>query len=257
MPRYVIDISYHGTQYAGWQKQPNALTVQSRLDECLARILRSEVITYGAGRTDAGVHAEQLPAHFDYPGELHPRFLKAINAVLPNDIAVTAVYKAAGKEFNARFDARSRRYRYQITLRKDPHLFNRAWHCEWPLDIEKLNEAAAVLKEYRSFESFCKSNANNKTFFCDIMESRFELQGHMLYYHVKADRFLRGMVRAIMGTLVEAGSGRRSADDIRAVIEGKDRNLAGSSAPAWGLYLSEVEYPDGLLLPYEAVKQED
>lgn len=247
MPRYVIDVRYNGTEYAGWQCQENATTVQGELEIALQKLLRQQVETTGAGRTDAGVHALILPTHFDYEGDLHPHFFKAINGLLPRDIAVTKVHRAIDPNFNARFSAVSRAYRYQFIFKKDPMLLGFSRWLKERIDVEAMDKVARTLFDYNSFESFCKANGNNKTFFCKIMDSRFEWEGDMLVYHVKADRFLRGMVRTIVGTLLMVGKGTLDEAGFRAIIEAKDRTKAGSSEMAGGLFLSEVNYPEGSL----------
>lgn len=243
--RYILDVRYKGTDYSGWQTQPNATTIQGELNKALSLLLREEMGSYGAGRTDAGVHALQMPTHFDYDGELHPHFFRSLNAVLPPAIAIMQVYRALRPNFHARFDATSRAYRYNIVFQKDPNYYQRAWWCKEDIRIDSMQEGAEVIKEFDSFESFCKSNANNKTFFCKIMESRWEKEGDMWVYHVKADRFLRGMVRAMVGTMYEMGKGKLDAEGLREILRSKDRRAAGGSAPADGLFLTEVIYPEG------------
>ncbi len=251
MPRYVIDIRYNGTAYSGWQIQPNATTVQGEVEVALQKLMRKHVETYGAGRTDAGVHALKLPTHFDADGDLHPHFFKAINALLPYDIAVRKVYRAVDDNFNVRFAATARSYRYQFVFQKDPMQLGFSRWIKEQLDIPAMMNAAKVLYDYDSYESFCKAHGNNKTFFCKIMDSRFEWEGDMLVYHVKADRFLRGMVRTIVGTLLMVGKGTLDEAGLRKIIEGKDRRLAGSSEMAGALYLNEVEFPEGSLVELE------
>lgn len=251
MPRYVIDVAYKGSNFSGWQKQANAVTVQEKIDKALTTLLRQDIEIYGAGRTDAGVHGVQMPAHFSYDGPLHPSFMIAINAILPHSIAVTDLYRARREDFHARFDATYRRYKYQMIFQKAPLLHNLVHFQRSPVDEAAMREAAEILMEYDSFESFCKSGGSNKTFFCKITESRFEWEDDKLTYWVKADRFLRGMVRAIVGTLLMVGEGKLSLEGLREVIEAKDRRRAGSSVPAWGLYLMEVGYPEGELIPYD------
>lgn len=247
--RYVLDVRYKGTDYSGWQYQENARTVQGELDRCLGILLKREIRSYGAGRTDAGVHARQLPTHFDYDDELHPAFFSSLNAILPAGISVSRVYRAIPDNFHARFTATARSYAYYMTFQKDPFHFERTWWCKEKVDHAAMQQGAAILLEYNSFESFCKSNANNKTFFCDIRESYWEWKGDAFVYHVTANRFLRGMVRAIVGTLFEMGKGNIDGDGLRRIIEAKDRTLAGGSVFAGGLYLTKVHYPDGSLEP--------
>jgi tRNA pseudouridine38-40 synthase len=254
MPRYVVDVRYKGTAYAGWQIQPDCTTVQGELDDTLSKVLRTPISTYGAGRTDTGVHALQLPAHFDYDGELHPHFHKAINAILPKDIAITKVYQAVEGNFHARFSGIQRAYRYQLVFEKDPMHYQFArWIKEKrsSLNFEAMFAAAPILLEYDSFECFTKTRGNQKTHICAITHSYFEWEGDMLVYHIKANRFLRGMVRTIVGTLLMIGKGDLDQAGLRKIIEGKDRKAAGPAESADGLYLSEVVYPEGSLVELE------
>lgn len=247
MPRYVVDVAFKGAAYAGWQIQENAVTVQGELDVALGKVLRATISTYGAGRTDAGVHATKMPAHFDYEGELPKHFMLAVNAVLPRDIAVMKAYRAVAPNFHARFSARERAYRYHLTFFKDPirHGFSR-WVKE-EVDMDRLQSAAKVLLEYDSFESFCKTNSNNKTFICNIKESYFAWEGDLLVYHIRANRFLRGMVRTIVGTLLLVGRGVIDEAELRRIIEAKTRQHVGPSELAEGLFLSDVVFPEGSL----------
>lgn len=243
--RYVLDVRYKGTGYSGWQFQPNAITIQEELNKALSLLLRKETGSYGAGRTDAGVHALQMPTHFDYEGELHPQFFRSLNAMLPPAISIMQVYRTLRKDFHARFDAVTRAYRYNMVFHKDPFQYQRSWWHKENLNFDAMQEGAAIIKEFDSFESFCKANASNKTFFCDIMESYWEKEGDMWVYHVKANRFLRGMVRTIVGTLQDMGKGKLDAEGLRDILNAKDRRKAGSAAPADGLFLTEVTYPEG------------
>ncbi|HHG84064.1 MAG TPA: tRNA pseudouridine(38-40) synthase TruA [Bacteroidetes bacterium] len=251
MPRYIIDIRYKGTAYAGWQVQPNATTVQGEVDRALQTLLRKPVTTYGAGRTDAGVHALKLPAHFDYEAPLHSHFQKAMNGLLPRDIAIMQTYQAAEPQFHTRFDAIRRAYRYQIIPQKDPLMYQKACWFKEKLALDLMQKGAKTIMEHDSFESFCKSNANNKTFFCKIVKSEFIWEGETLVYHVHADRFLRGMVRAIVGTLLEIGRGKIPLENLKNILAAKDRKQAGPAVTPGGLYLSEVHYPADTLIPLE------
>jgi tRNA pseudouridine38-40 synthase len=247
MPRYVIDVCYKGTAYAGWQVQPNCITVQGEVDAALSRILQTPIATYGAGRTDSGVHALKLPAHFDFEGELPKHFMFALNALLPKDISVTKAYRALRDDFHVRFGGRARAYRYQMIFRKDPIRYGFSRWIKENVNVEAMQSAAKVLLEYDSFECFCKTNSNNKTYICNLTHSYFEWEGDMLVYHIRANRFLRGMVRAIMGTLLMVGKGQLTEDGLRKIIESKDRTKAGMSELADGLFLSEVEFEEGSL----------
>ncbi len=247
MPRYVIDVQYKGTAYSGWQLQENATeTVQAYVEKALTIVLRTPTSVYGAGRTDAGVHATKMPAHFDYEGELHPSFMHAMNSILPRDIAVMAGYKVLIPDFHARFKARRRAYEYHVTYRKTPVKTGLAWWTKPWLDLEKMQEGAKVLMEYSNFKSFAKAGGAEK-FICKIAKAEFELVEDGFIFHIEADRFLRGMVRAIMGTLVLMGEGRLDVEGLRKAIEAQDRKAAGPNAPPDGLYLTEVHYPEGSL----------
>lgn len=250
--RFFLDIEYLGTNFHGWQFQKNTPdTVQQRLEESLEKILRVPTKVYGAGRTDTGVHALKMPAHFDYEGELHPHFKFALNSVLPSDIAATQVYRASNDKVHARFSATYREYRYQIVTRKSPTLQGLAWQSRWKPDFELLQQAAAIFPQYREFGSFCKANAQNKTNTCHISLSEWEQEGDMLYYRVGADRFLRGMVRALVGTMTEIGRGKMKLEELHSILKAQDRRAAGPAVPPDGLFLTEVLYPAGDLIPLD------
>jgi tRNA pseudouridine38-40 synthase len=247
MPRYVVDVCFKGTNYAGWQIQPNCVTVQSEVDSAMSKVLRSPVETYGAGRTDSGVHATKLPAHFDFDGELPAHFLLGVNSILPRDISIARVYRALTPEFHARFSGRERAYRYNLIFKKDPIRYGFSRWVKEDVDIAKMMSAAKILLEYDSYECFCKTNSNNKTFICNVKESYFEWEGDMLVYHIRANRFLRSMVRSIVGTMLYIGRGLLTEDDLRQLIEAKDRTKSGPSEQADGLFLTDVIYPEGSL----------
>lgn len=242
--RYSIDISFDGTEYAGWQRQPNAMTVQQRIEEALATYFRTQVPITGAGRTDAGVHATQLTAHFDWEEPLPDSFLHSINGLLPYDIAVRNLNIPSDPEFHARFSATERAYTYQIVRRKSPLHRKYAMWVRQPLDVNLMQQAADMLKEYKEFGSFCKAHADNHTNFCRIDRAEFEQKEDLLLFHIQADRFLRGMVRAIVGSLIWVGVGRWSLEDFRQAIEAQDRSAAGPAADAKGLFLVKVAYQD-------------
>lgn len=250
MPRYFIDIEYDGAGFSGWQTQENTPeTIQEYVNRALSTVLRSPIECLGAGRTDAGVHALKLPAHFDWDGELHTSFQVAMNALLPEKIAVRAVYQAVDPEMNARFAATQRQYKYQLVQDKRPTLRHSAWNCRCRPDFGLLQTSAAIFLEYEDFASFCKSNANNKTNFCKITESRWEQLDDRWVYWVSADRFLRGMVRGLVGTMMEIARGRMELEELHKILQAKDRRSAGPSAPAEGLFLTDVQYPAGSLIP--------
>lgn len=245
--RYFLDISYHGSQYAGWQRQNNAISVQQKLEEALTIYLREESACTGAGRTDAGVHARQLMVHFDTDKPQDRRIVAGLNGILPNDIAIKALYRPTQMPFHARFDASHRAYIYQIIKYKNPEYQHTANWVKPELDLDKMQAAAATLLEYKEFASFCKAHGNNLTYLCDIRRAEFEVKGDLLLFHIGANRFLRGMVRAVVGTLLWVGSGRLSIEDFRQIIEAQDRKAAGPNAAAKGLFLTEVLYPEGSL----------
>ncbi len=229
--RYFVELSYNGGRYCGWQRQREAASVQATLEAALSTLLREPVEVTGAGRTDTGVHAAYSVAHFDTAVPLtDPRQTAyKLNCLLPDDIAVFGVRPVAA-DAHARFSAAEREYRYFIETRKNPFTRRAAWQYRRPLDAERMDRAAALLTQYSDFTSFAKLNSNNKTNICRI----------------RADRFLRNMVRALVGTLVDVGRGRYDEEEFRAIVESRDLSRASGSAPAEGLYLWDVAYPAGL-----------
>jgi tRNA pseudouridine38-40 synthase len=240
--RYFVRLSYLGTPFHGWQIQPNALSVQQELNRVLSTILTEEISVVGAGRTDTGVHAREMWAHFDTSKPLPQNLLHRANSFIGKDIALYEFIKVRG-EAHARFDAVERSYEYHFTTVKNPFAQQLAWHYPWPLHLGEMSRAAACLLDYEDFTSFSKSNTQTFTNLCDIKEARFEEKDDRIIFHITANRFLRNMVRAIVGTLIEVGKGKYNVDDFRKIIESKDRRLAGESAPAHGLYLTRVSYP--------------
>jgi tRNA pseudouridine38-40 synthase len=242
--RFFITLSYDGTRYHGWQVQPNGPSVQEKLQWALSTILRQDIQVTGAGRTDAGVHARMMVAHFDVETMdfgLQDLTYK-LNRLLPQDIAIQKM-EPVSDEMHARFSATSRTYHYYIHTVKDPFL--RAYSCElhYPLDFQLMNEAAAVLMTYEDFGAFCKAHADVKTTLCHITAAQWhQTSPSSWYFEITANRFLRNMVRAVVGTLIDVGRGRLSLDDFRKVIEGKRRTEAGESMPANALFLEEVKY---------------
>lgn len=246
--RYFIELSYNGKNYHGWQVQNNAFTVQEEIEKGLSTLLKTPISIMGSGRTDTGVHATQQFAHFDSPSVLDKvEFLKKINGILSPEIAIRDI-RLVQPDAHARFDAISRSYIYKITLTKNPFFKDSHWLFYKSLDIEKLNEAADILKEYTDFESFSKVHTDVNTFLCQLFEAKWEQNGQELLFNITANRFLRGMVRAIVGTLVEVGSGKLSTEDFRKIIESKNRKSAKAAAPAQGLYLCKVIYPDSIFI---------
>jgi len=242
--RYFVRFSYFGKQYHGWQRQPNAVTVQQVLEEAFSKILRREIVLIGAGRTDTGVHAKEMFAHFDLDDiSDFDKLIYRLNALLPEDIAVQEIFTVSNGA-HARFDAVERTYEYWIVRKKSPFYSDFSYYIKYPLDIESMNAAAALLLEYEDFECFSKSNTDVKTYRCDVKEAIWEDRGDKIVFTISADRFLRNMVRAIVGTLLDVGFGRLTLDDVKSIINSKDRSNAGPSVPAKGLYLTSVRYPD-------------
>lgn len=240
--RYFIEFSYNGQNYFGYQIQPNQISVQQELETALSTILREDIKTTGAGRTDTGVHAKKMFAHFDTDQEISEKLSHQLNSFLPPDISVKRIFRVKD-DFHARFDATFRTYEYYISLEKNPFTQNSAWqHWKRPLDIDKMNEACKILFEYEDFESFAKIGGDNKTNLCKIYKAEWEQDGSELKFTISANRFLRNMVRAIVGTMVEIGTGKIQPEDLRNIIEAKNRNSAGTSAPAHGLFLVDVGY---------------
>ncbi len=243
MKRYFIHLAYNGANYCGWQIQPQSPSVQAELERCLGLKLGVTISVTGCGRTDTGVHARNFYAHFDMEEAIPDcdELTFRLNAFLPNDIVVYRIFEVA-PEMHARFDALSRTYHYQITQVKNPFHQTDAYAYYGPLDVDLMQQAADLLKDYTDFTSFSKLHTQVKTNNCKIMEAKWMEQDGLLVFHIKADRFLRNMVRAIVGTLLEVGKGRMTLDGFRDVIGQKDRCSAGESVPAQGLFLEDVGY---------------
>ena len=249
--RTFLHLSYDGAPWHGWQRQPEAASVQQQVERALGILLRQPTDIVGAGRTDTGVHAEGQWAHFDHAEELPERFYEKMNGVLPPTIAVRGVYRPAHANLHARFDAVSRSYRYQIARAKDPFAAGRRLHVLGSLDLGAMGEATALLLETTDFASFCKSGADNGTTLCTLTEARWHaydepasLGGQpRLDFYVTANRFLRGMVRALVGTVLDVGRGKLSISELEQVIFARDRSAAGTAAAPEGLTLTEVRYP--------------
>lgn len=241
--RYFLKLSYNGAPFHGWQVQPNAVSVQSTIEEALSTVLRENISIVGAGRTDTGVNARQMYAHFDYDKEI-PDFGKLINSLnrlVGKDIAIYDIIKVAD-DAHARFDATARTYKYFVTHQKSPFLYPLSWHCPQSLDYEKMNEACEVLKRHIDFTSFSKLHTDVKTNNCRIDYAHWQKEGEMMVFTITADRFLRNMVRAVVGTLVEVGRGKISVDEFEQIILKKDRCSAGTSMPPQALFLWKVDY---------------
>lgn len=239
----MIHLSYDGTAYHGWQVQPHSESVQGELQRALTTLLRKEVEVVGAGRTDTGVHARHMAAHFDWDEELDTTQLAyRLNRILPRDIAIQKIETVDG-DMHARFSATARTYHYYIHLRKNPFRSRYSLETHYELDFEKMNRAAETLLETEDFGAFCKSHSDVKTTICKVTEARWIQQtDDEWYFRITANRFLRNMVRAVVGTLIEVGRGRASIEDFQRIIEGKKRTDAGESMPAHALFLEKVEY---------------
>jgi len=252
MTRYFIIISFKGTSYCGWQLQPNTVTVQKVLDEALSTIMRENISTTGAGRTDSGVHASFFCAHFDSAkSDLDKRenLIHRLNRYLPSDIAINNIRKVVTSA-HARYSAISRTYRYFISRNKDPFYEGTSWLIAGGIriDIDSMNRACNILMQHSDFTSFSRLHSNAKTNICKIYSAEWVESGNMLVFTIRADRFLRNMVRAIVGTMIDVGTEKISLDDFQKIILSKDRCKAGKSAPAKGLFLTEIEYPDDIFL---------
>ena len=241
--RYIIKLAYKGTNYFGWQYQPDAISVQETLNKALSTLLKTNIDILGAGRTDSGVHAKEMFAHFDYETEIDiEKLVYKLNSFLPKDIAIFDLIKVHD-EAHARFDATKRTYEYHIHTKKNAFKSDDSWYYSLPLDVAKMNEACKILFEYIDFECFSKTNTDVNTFNCKIFEANWQQNEDKLVFIIAADRFLRNMVRAIVGTMINIGSGKVSLNDFRQIIESKNRSKAGFSVPAHGLYLTKIEYP--------------
>ena len=242
--RYFIEFSYNGTHFFGYQIQPKQISVQEVLEKALSTLLREDIKTTGAGRTDTGVHARKIFAHFDTEQSISEDLVKRMNAFLPPSIAIKRIFQVE-EEMHARFSAVYRTYEYHISLEKDPFTEAFSWQM-WrqKLDVEKMNEACKILFEYEDFTSFSKLHTDVKTNNCKIYHAQWNQKGSSLVFTISANRFLRNMVRAIVGTLVEVGLGKIKPTDLHDIIQAKYRNKAGASAPAHGLYLVDVGYKE-------------
>jgi tRNA pseudouridine38-40 synthase len=251
--RYFLEFAYKGTNYHGWQYQPNATSVQETLTKALTTLFKKEIDLVGAGRTDTGVHAKQMFAHFDLEESINiPFYIHKLNSFLPKDIAVLNIH-LVHNDAHARFDARKRTYEYHIHTKKDAFESDDSWHYQSELDVAKMNDACRILFNHIDFECFSKVHTDVNTFNCRIYEAHWtrgkveqvadKQDNDRLVFTISADRFLRNMVRAIVGTMVNIGLEKIAVEDLTKIIESKDRNKAGFSVPAHGLYLTKVEYP--------------
>lgn len=243
MNRFFVEIKYDGTNYHGWQIQQNANSVQAEINKALSTILQEEILVTGAGRTDTGVHAKQLFAHFDSNIEFDIEKIKfKLNSFLPNDISCSSISNV-NNEAHARFTATARTYEYWITPTKNPFLNNKAYYFSHSLNVDLMNLAAQQLLIYTDFSCFSKSNTDTHTNNCSITSANWKMKGGCLVFTITANRFLRNMVRAIVGTMLEIGQEIININELDHIINSKNRSEAGTSAPAHGLYLTEVKYP--------------
>ena len=241
--RFLLDVSYKGTEYSGFQVQKNAVSIQEKLNEAISLLLRENISTTSASRTDRGVHANQNFVHFDFGKPLPNDFPKRLNFVLPKDISVNNVYQTTD-DFHSRFDGIERSYLYIIYFKKNPFMIERGWFCPTPLDIKKMNDCAKLLKKYTDYSSFTKTHTQVKTNDCTIKKAKwaFDKKNGQLLFEVTANRFLRGMVRALVGTMVQVGNGKLSVTDFKKIIESKNALLADFSPPPQGLYLVSIKH---------------
>ena len=244
--RFFLEIAYNGTAYHGWQVQENAVSVQELLNKALKTVLRHDIETVGCGRTDTGVHAREFFVHFEVANSKfkiqNSKLIHSLNGLLPYDISVKRLIPVH-PDAHARFDATLRSYEYHIHFEKDPFKHGFSWFLRDRPEVDLMNQAAAIIMEYRDFSCFSKSNTQTFTNNCVISRAEWKVQDDALVFHISADRFLRNMVRAIVGTLIDVGRKVMRPEDIRKIIESKNRSQAGTSVPACGLYLTEVKYP--------------
>lgn len=242
--RYFITFSYQGSSYHGWQRQPDARSVQQTLEEAMELFLKEQLSLVGAGRTDTGVHAKMMVAHFDSEVSFDSdELIHRLNAFLDETIAIESIREVDPKA-HARFDASSRSYEYWVVQQKNPFLAQAAYYVSHPLDVDLMNKAAALMLAYEDFECFSKSNTDVHTYLCDITRAEWIRENDRLVFYITANRFLRNMVRAIVGTLIDIGKGKMNIEEFKAVLDSKDRRNAGPSVPAKGLYLTNIQYPN-------------
>lgn len=242
--RFFIELSYNGKAYHGWQNQPNAISVQEVIEKALSTILKTNIAIVGAGRTDTGVHASQMFAHFDFNEKLEvDKLAYKLNSFLPKDVAIHSIFKV-NPEAHARFNALSRTYHYKVSTSKNVFNYDFAYQMKLPLDVKAMNEACKILFNYNDFQCFSKSNTDVKTYNCDIKEAFWTNTTDELVFTITANRFLRNMVRAVVGTMINIGLGKLNPEDLHNIIASKDRGKAGFSVPAHGLYLVKIVYPE-------------
>ncbi len=246
--RYFLDIAYRGTHYHGWQEQENAISVQETLNKALSKISGLEIKCVGSGRTDTGVHASQQIVHFDIAKNIDTnKFLYQLNSVLPSDIAGNSIRRVTD-DAHARFDATKRTYNYFIHQKKDPFKEGLSYFFSSEIDVVTINESLTILKNHTDFESFSKAKTEVNNFNCEISEAEWQATENGWFFYISANRFLRGMVRTIVGTMLDIGQGKLSPADLHLILNQKDRKAAGRSVAAHGLYLSEVAYPEEIYI---------
>ncbi len=249
--RYFVFFAYNGAGYHGWQSQPNALTVQQEMEQAFETLLQEPIALTAAGRTDAGVHASFMVAHFDTSNSLPENLCFLLNQYLSNAISINRIQNVSDSA-HARFDALSRTYQYTISSVKNPFRYPYQYYIKGSLDLAQMNASAALLLEYEDFECFSKVNTDVKTFMCQIEKAHWESLENQYIFTIKANRFLRNMVRAIVGTLIEIGQGKRTLDSLYKTLRSKDRSQAGYSVPAHALFLTDIEYPKTLFKQYDS-----
>ena len=248
MKRYFIGCSYRGSNYSGWQSQPNAPTIQDAIEERMEKLMGKNIPIIGCGRTDAGVHASDYVFHFDTEDALDDHFIFKMNMMLPKDIALKNLNQVP-QEAHARFDAVSRSYEYYIHGRKDPFLTGLSYYYPhlFRQDLQALQEVASIYLKYKDFNTFCKSKTDVKTTLCEISQAEWMINGNKLVFHITANRFLRGMVRLMVGACINVVLGKLSIEEVKAALEEQRRLKKDLSVPAEGLYLSAIKYPQGLI----------
>ena len=248
--RFFFEIAYSGKNYAGWQSQANAIGVQAVVEEVLSKIFRTEMKILGSGRTDAGVHCEQQFFHVDIEkGFDQALLIQQLNSFLPRDISIRSI-REVRPDASARYNAIARTYHYRITTKKNPFLEGLAWHYFKPVNVDDMNEAAALLLGEQDFECFSKVKTDVNHFLCQIKKAAWRTDGELMEFTITANRFLRGMVRSIVGTLLDVGTGKTSMKEFQAIIYSKDRKKAGANVPPYGLFLTKVKYPAGIFKPH-------